>query len=190
LQQMGSFLRPLIRHILTKRQEREKLYESLDPFEPSFLQHDFRNFQIFRTDVVRTRFRRNRSHWTPFNVGVVELELLDGTRRRFILVGNQQQEEVLNLLLKFDPAIEVTGKPNPRLPPKPMSPAGRLITAVIAGVLFFCFGAFFAYLAIAGMAKNLGLLFVAALNFLGGLSSLLTAWKIYQNMSIPDEDSD
>src|SRR5262249_50669798 len=72
LQQLALFLRPLVWRRLEQRRERETLYDSVDPFGPSLLGHDQRNFQIVRSDVARTRFRRNRSLWCPFNVGRVE----------------------------------------------------------------------------------------------------------------------
>jgi hypothetical protein len=89
LQATALIFWPLVRKWLAQRRERELMYDSLDPFDPALLTLDERNFQIVRTDVARTWFRRNRSRWAAFNVGVVELELLGGTRRRLILAGNQ-----------------------------------------------------------------------------------------------------
>jgi hypothetical protein len=108
LQLLGLFLRPLVRRWLAQRQEREAMYDVADPFDPSLLNYDRRNFQVPRSEVTRTRFRRNRSLWTAFNVGVVELELVDSTRMRFLLVGDQQPDEVLDLMREFDPDIEVS----------------------------------------------------------------------------------
>ena len=72
LQQAMLFLRPIVRRRLAQRCERETLYDAHDPFGPSFVGHDARNFQILRSDVAQVRFRRNRSLWTRFNVGKEE----------------------------------------------------------------------------------------------------------------------
>ena len=110
LQQAALFFGPFVRRCLIRRQEREAFYDSSDPFSPPFLEHDQRNFQIERMVVARTRLRRRRSLWTPINAGVLELELLDGSIRRFILAGEQHADDVLELLRTFDPWIEVSGK--------------------------------------------------------------------------------
>jgi hypothetical protein len=187
LQQMGLVLRPLVRRLLAQRQQREARFDALDPFGPALLDQDPRNFQILRTDVARMRFRRNRSLWTAFNVGVVELELLDGTRRRFILVGDQEPDTVLSLLQRFHPDPEVTGKPNRRPHPKPMSPSGRRRTLVLAAGLLLGFGALFGYAAWGGIAPNPAPLPIAVVNMLLGGWCLARAWRVSENQPIAEE---
>jgi hypothetical protein len=119
LQQSWLFLRTLVRRRLAKRREREALYDAVDPFSPSLLDLDERNFQLQRRDVAWTRLHTNRSWWTPINAGVVEIALLDGTKPRFVLVGDQDQGDVLRSMEGFDSAIEVTGNSNLESPPNP-----------------------------------------------------------------------
>jgi hypothetical protein len=167
------FFRPIINRCLARRREREEHYDASEPFSPTLLESDPRNFQIGRLDVTRTEFRRGRSLWTPFNVGVVELSLFDGSKRRFILVGEQEADDVLNLLRMFDPGIQVTGKARPvRRPPEPMTPA-QLRRALIVGVLVLLgFAGFFLYAGMSGRA-NAGLnLTLAAVNLLVALKCL------------------
>jgi len=108
LQHFSVFVLPLIRRGVARRWEREAFYDGIDPFGPALLEQDARNFQLRRSEVARTRFRKKRSLWTPLNVGVVVLECLDGTTRRFILVGDQEPDAVLELIQVFDPDVEVT----------------------------------------------------------------------------------
>jgi hypothetical protein len=188
LQQLGPFLRPLVRRRLAQRLERETLYDSLDPFAQSLLDFDPLNFQVLRSDIARTRFRRNRSLWTRYNVGVVELELLDGTTRRLILVGDQQPDDVLRLMQAFDAAIEITGKPNPLPRPKPMSPAGQRFLFVLLAGLLIGFAALFSYVAVAGVAHNPTLLPVAVVNVLAAGWCLVQAWRVPNNRPKPVEE--
>jgi hypothetical protein len=187
LQQLHLFLRLLVRRLLAQRREREARYDDLDPFAPSLLDHDPRNFQLSRSDVTRTRFRRNRSLWAAYNVGVVELELLDGTTRRLILVGDQEPEAVLELMRRFDPAIEVTGKPNPLPRPQPMSPAGKRLYFLLVAAALFGFGALFGYAGLAGVAPNLPFLPLAAINVLLGGWWLVRAWRAAKQPQEPEE---
>jgi hypothetical protein len=191
LQQMHLLFRPLVRRWLQQRQERESLYDSVNAFGPSMLQLDWRNFHIARADVMRTRFRRNRSLWTPFNVGTVELELLDGITQRLILAGEQESDTVLSLMQRFDPGIEVTGKskpmPRPRTP-KSISPAGKRRYYLLMASLLLGFGTLFAYAALAGVARNpIFYLVMAAVNALAGGWCLVRAWMV---CGTPEPDDD
>jgi hypothetical protein len=188
LQQLGLFLRPLVRRRFAQRQEREAMYDAVDPFGPLLLSHDKRNFQIARSDVVRTRFQRNRSLWAPFNVGAVELELLDGTTLRFILVGDQQPDDILRIIQRFDPAVEVSGKPNPLARPKPMSPGGKRFYFAMLACLFLGFGGLFGYVAGAGLAPDPMHWPLAIVNAFMGIWCLVKAWKIPENRPEPDGD--
>jgi hypothetical protein len=124
LQQSWRFLRPVIRRRLAQRRKREALYDSIDPFTACLLVQDARNFQMPKCDVAWTRLVTDRSWWTPFNAGIVEIGLRSGAKVRFILVGGQNRGEVLQIMERFDPAIEVTGKPRPRGVSRPTARAG------------------------------------------------------------------
>jgi hypothetical protein len=174
LQLAAVFFRRFVRRCLARRQEREALYDSSDPLSPQLLEQDPRNFQIDRSEVARTRLRRNRSLWTPFNAGVVEVTLFDGSIRRLILVGEQQADEVLDLLRKFDPGIEESGKSKPIEIPKPptLEARGRLFISL--ALMFLGYAGFFAY---AGLGLNPRLLVLAVVNLLGALWCLVSAWR-------------
>lgn len=178
LQQMRSLLRPIVRRRLAQRCERETLYDAHDPFGPSFLGHDARNFQILRSDVAQVRFRRNRSLRTRFNVGSVELLFLDGSTNRLILVGDQDPGTVMSLMQVFDAAMEVTGKPNPLPRPKPISATRKRTLLLRLAGLFICFGALFVAVAVAGVASNPAYIPIAVVNALAGGWCLLRAWRI------------
>jgi hypothetical protein len=96
---------------MERRSEREALYDALDPFSSEFLQRDRRNFHIARTDVLRVRFVQRQSMWTPLNVGKLQVEGLDGSVHQFILVNDQDSEEVVALLKAFSPEVEIVGRP-------------------------------------------------------------------------------
>jgi hypothetical protein len=185
LQQAWILARPLVRRWLAQRRERERFYNSLDPFGPELLHHDSRNFRIDKTDVVRSRFRRNRSLWTPFNVGSVEFELLDSTRRRFILVGDQEQELVLRLVQQFDPAAIVTGEPNSLRRRQQMTPEGKRRFYSLLGTFFSTFGAFCVYVAVAGMAPMLVHIPLAVINVAVGSWCYWNAWRVPQDLADP-----
>jgi hypothetical protein len=190
LQQLGWILRPMIRRLMARRQDREACYDALDPFDPSFLDHDPRNFHFMRTDIARTRFRRNRSYWTPFNVGVVEFELLDGMNRRFILAGDQQPESVLEIMRRVDPAVEVSGKPNPRPRPRSVSLAQQPVGLTLAGILLIGLAAVFTCGAAAGLVPGGTYLMCAALYLLLGGLCLVRAWSISRGQLSPDNRDD
>lgn len=180
-QSLTLLFRPLIRHCLARRQEREAFYDTVDPFGPDFLDLDPRNFQLQRTDVARTWFRRNRNWHMPFNLGTVELELLDRTKRRFILLEKQEPEAVLQLMRTFDPATEATGKPNP-WQHKPMTPTEkRLFYAVMALVLLGT-GVLLGYVQLAGFGRNpFFYLLMAVINVLAGAWCAVQACKSQKN---------
>ena len=174
LQQAAIFFRPFIRRCLARRQEREALYDSSDPLSPQLFEQDSRNFQIDRSEVARTHLRRRRSLWTPFNAGVLEVTLFDGSVRRFILVGEQQADEVLDLLRKFDPGIEESGKSKPIKTPKPPTPEARRRLFFFLAFMFLVYAAFFTY---AGLMLNPRQLPLAVVNVLVALWCLVSAWR-------------
>ena len=70
---------------------------------------------------------------------------------KLILIGHQQPDRVLELLLRFDPVIEVTGKASPRPVKKQLSPrAVQFYVAVLAAILFG-FAVAFGYCAMMGI---------------------------------------
>jgi hypothetical protein len=189
LQLLSLFLSPLLRRGFAQREARERLYDRVDPFAPTLLEHDSRNFHVPRSDVMWTRFRTNRSLWTGLNVSSVEFECLDGTRQRFILVGDQQHENIMQLLQKFDPAIDVTWKANLLPKPNPISPARTRSSMAFMGSLLLFFGAISAQAAIAGPGLNLALFAFAVLH-LGLGSRLLVRSRCWSNSGSPEEESD
>jgi hypothetical protein len=183
LQQAAIFFRPFVRRCLARRQEREALYDSCDPLSPQLLEQDQRNFQIERWDVTRTHLRRKRSLWTPFNDGVVEVTRFDGSTRRFILIGEQRADDVLDLMKTFDPGIEVSGKSNPLRTPKPPTPEARQRLFVIMALMFLAFAGFFGY---AGWRLDPKHLPLAAANVLLALWCLVSAWRQRQERPPPE----
>jgi hypothetical protein len=151
LQQLGPLVSPIVRGRLARRHEREMRYDGLDPFGADMLAQDPRNFHLPRTEVVRARFRRSRSLWTAFNVGSVELELQDGTKRRFILVGDQDPDTVFGLVREFDPRVELTGRPNQRQRPASLAPVSRRLQFALLAVFLFGCAALLGYAAWAGV---------------------------------------
>lgn len=190
LQQVGPLVRPLVRRRFARRRQREALYDSVSPFGPELLAHDPRNFQLPRADVARTRFRRNRSLWTPFNVGSVEFHLGDGRRWRFILVGDQDPDAVLDLVRGFDPAVEVTGTANPRRRPRPLSPAGRRRLHAVLAVWLLGAAALFGWAAWAGVGANPLHLPLAVANAVLGVWSLVTACRPPRGRAAPAAEPD
>ena len=118
------------------------------------------------------------------------LKALDGKTQRFILVGDQDADEVLRIMQEFDPAFEVTGKPNPLRRPKPMSATrARCIFAVLAVVLLG-FGALFAYSAVAGLAPNPRHLSLAVVNILLGVWCVVMVWTVSRKSQNPKGPAD
>jgi hypothetical protein len=185
LQSAGLFLYPLVRRWLARRREREALYDTLNPFSPLFLEQDARNFHIPRSEVARTHLRRNRSLWTAFNVGKVEVEFLDGSVRRFILVGYQQVEEIFSLMKTFDPDIEATGKSKSLPQPKGLAPAQRQLLLVLMGLMLLGFAIFFGYAWWGGRGNAPKLLPLAIVNSLAAIWCFLMAWRTGRNKPRP-----
>ena len=186
-QHASLFFRPLVRYWLTKRLERETLYDSLDPFGSSFMEQDPRNFRILRSEVARTRFRRNRSRWTRFNVGVVEIELLVGVKRRFILVGDQPPDAIMQLMLEFDPELEITGKPNPLPLPKPISPAAQRRSFVVLGFFLIALSVLIGYLALTRVPPRPTDWPLVVFNLMAAIWTFVMAWRVSGTQ--PEADS-
>lgn len=182
-QHFTPLLYPWIQRILDRRRERESLYDSIDPFSTRFLELDPRNFRIAREDVVRSRFNRNRSIWTPLNSGVVMIELIDGRVRRFILVGEQATDDVLELMKRFDPAIEIYGrtKPSPRANSNPTR-NNRLVYGWFALILF-CLALLFTSFALDAPVKKPNFISLAIVNSLAG------AYCLARSLRRPDDST-
>jgi hypothetical protein len=96
---------PLLRRLLARRREREARHDAADPFSPRFLELDRRNFYIPREHIRRARLRRGWL-WARSHSGLLELELLSGPARRFVLVGEQDVQHVREILTKLRLEIE------------------------------------------------------------------------------------
>ena len=105
----GLFQRRLARSFQRQEQRRSR-YDEMDPASRAFLAEDDRNFQIHRNEIMKMTVDRKRSLWTPYNVGAVNLELVSGGRRRFILVGDQDAEAIAGWLSLFCPQAWIAGK--------------------------------------------------------------------------------
>lgn len=163
-----------------RRREREYFYDSANPFVPKFLDHDSRNFQVSRAEVVGCRLQRRRSYWTPFNVGTIELKMLDGSVRKLILYGDQDADAVLDIMRAFDPSIDAVGvwvaTPIRRLPNPRRTRWARRIRIVSAIFCSALFGLGFCRIALQLRGLGLGDLRFAAL----GIASLLAAtWMTF-----------
>jgi hypothetical protein len=178
LQHLLLVLAPLVRRLLSRRAEREARYDTLDPFEPTLVDYDRRNFRISKSDIARTKLRRNRSLWTTCNVGAVEIELLDRTNRRFILVGEQDQDEILKLMQQFDPGIEVRGKANPRPRPRTLSTRGKRLLLAIVALLLVCQGSLFAHAALTRLKRDPTLWPISVASFLAAGWFVVRACKV------------
>lgn len=141
LQQLYLVLGPLVGRWLAARERREAIYEGIDPWSADFLAADGRNFRIARSEVVHICVRRNRSLWTVANLGSCQVKLVDGTTRRFIFVGDQEQERIHAMLRAFDPRVEISGTPS--APPKPVPPWLQNLAAYLLLMMLLLFGLLF-----------------------------------------------
>jgi hypothetical protein len=151
LQGLYPFLSSVVTRRLTARKRREAFYDRTDPWSADFLLADPRNFRITRSEVLRSRMRRNRSLWTPDNLGSWELEMVDGKTRRFIVIGGQDQERICELLRVFDRRVEITGSPPPRR--KPATPGQRKLAKAVMFLTLSAFGCWFGAIALFGKIK-------------------------------------
>ena len=101
LQSFRFLLSGVLKRTIECRKEREDRYDAMVPAGESFLGEDKRNFRIDRHQVVRITVKRNRSLWTPLNVGTVRIEFGDGSNRRFILVGDQDADVIADSMKRF-----------------------------------------------------------------------------------------
>jgi hypothetical protein len=153
LQELHFVLKPWVRKLLQARTERELHYDQFDPFGPRFLEHDSLNFQIERTDVLRTTFRRNRV-WHRPGSGAVDFVLPAGRKLRLIVKQGQPAEQIEKLLRVFDSGVEVTGQSTPVRTQQPASPRQRSAALWACAVLFLGFAAYFGYAEFVGKGAN------------------------------------
>jgi len=112
---LAYFLRKASQRRCDAWQARLAFYAGVDPFAPSFLTNDARNFHIPASNVLRIRFRRKVTQRAPLHAGVIDFQLADG-KRRLILCGEEKADDVIDWLRRLDPAIEVSGQAEKRLP--------------------------------------------------------------------------
>ena len=93
---LGVFALPLVPWLMRRRREREAFYDSLDPGSTEFISADSQNYMIHRSEVHSVVVRRRRSLWTGGipNAGSVDIHLIDGSRKRLILLGDQDRTAV------------------------------------------------------------------------------------------------
>ena len=96
------------------------------------------------------------------------------------------------MVQRFDPLIDVTGKPNPRPYPKALSPAAKRRNLVVLGVVFLCVSALFGYVGVVGIdgkVANPILVPMAIVNCVAGLWCFARAWKM-KGSQPQDKDPD
>ncbi|HMP02274.1 MAG TPA: hypothetical protein PKD86_18730 [Gemmatales bacterium] len=105
---LGLLFAPLVRRFAAQRAEREAFYDTLTPGSPDFLQADDLNFVLERTDVRKVVVDANRTWWTgaAANSGRIDFVLLDGSRRRLILAGEQDTAAIARLLVDSLGSVE------------------------------------------------------------------------------------
>ncbi len=107
---LGLLLSPLIKRWIRQRQEREQHYETIDPDGPDFLTADKRNFRLARLDIagalIKPKPKMSMRPWAKGNR--LEINMADGTKMQFILVGDQDAEHVRALLARIVPSVEIT----------------------------------------------------------------------------------
>jgi len=87
------------------------------------------------------------------------------------------------LMLGLDPAMDVTGTPNPMPRPSSMSPARKRFHYVLSAGVLLGFGSFFGYAALTRMAPNPAWLPLAVMNALVGSWCLVKACRVSRNSS-------
>ncbi|MFH1300779.1 MAG: hypothetical protein ABIK07_06930 [Planctomycetota bacterium] len=175
LQLFYLFLRNFVKRTLKKRKDLEARYDVMDPTESSFLEEDHRNFHIDRRQVVSITVNRKHSYWTPNNVGTVNIELTDGSVRRFILVSDQNADQIAAELRLFSPDTDISGKSVPHPIQRQPQRSDWLRFAFISFVLFG-FALFFLVAAILQLPRMNSYL-MAPLNLIGALYFLKKALK-------------
>ncbi|MFO0899624.1 MAG: hypothetical protein U0836_19525 [Pirellulales bacterium] len=152
--QIWPLMAPFVRRWLAKRKELEAYYDTLDPWSPETLRADTRNFELPRNHVLRSNFRRDRSWLTPDNYGRIDFELLDGSRRRLLVLGPDDQEAVIALLQVFDPKLVLSGQYRPVRKPAPKTPEQLRKKAIGAHLMLLLVGAVFLAFALSTAAKR------------------------------------
>lgn len=88
-------------------------FDSDDPSSAHFLLQDSRNIQIARADIVSVRLNRRSFLGRLYgqeNAGSLTVVTTNRSKHRWILLHDQNLDEVLELLTKFWPQTEATGK--------------------------------------------------------------------------------
>lgn len=97
---LGFLFLPIVRRAVRRRQEREEFYDTITPGSDEFVDADGRNFVIRRGEATQISVTSRQSLWTAGarNSGKLEIVLTGGRKRRFVLVGNQDADQVEELL--------------------------------------------------------------------------------------------
>jgi hypothetical protein len=109
---LGVLAGPLVRQLIRRRTERETLYDSLAPGSTEFLGADRRNFVIHRAEVYSVVVSMQRCLWTGRvpNKGRIDIHLVDGSRKRLILLGEQDATTIVAQLSGSLGEVEKTNR--------------------------------------------------------------------------------
>ena len=97
----GPVMALWVRRLVRKRTERESYYDALNPSSAEFLAANSRNFLLDGGSIERVTVNRKRSLWTAGipNSGSVQIILVGGTQQRFILVNQQDVDQIERSLI-------------------------------------------------------------------------------------------
>ena len=102
------FVFPLIRHKVRQRRRHEERDDALDPLSPEFLEMDHRNFRLGPEEIQRVVVSSSHVLWATNNSGSVVFHGWDGSRRKFILIGEQSIEPLRDQLGRLVPNVEAS----------------------------------------------------------------------------------
>ncbi len=125
---------------LRQLRQRELEYDQMDLASAEFLQRDRRNFRLAKADIVEVRADRKKRVWTGHSdiAGTLRLRLRDGSKREWIIVGEQNLEGIvsqlgpagLQVVLPPVPAAPLPATP-PATPPHP-TPGDDVLAEMLA----------------------------------------------------------
>ena len=89
------------RNFITKKTIHQ--YEGIEPESPEFLKINKANFQINCSDVVEIKFiaKKKTSMGAIPHTGSLFIKTSDGKKREFIILADQDGEDIQNLILRF-----------------------------------------------------------------------------------------
>lgn len=112
----ARLLMPFINAVLRWRDEREALYDLVDPFDPGFTTIDRRNFQIPADQILRIRFEHKFVLHVQECIGMMQVISFDRARLSLIVIGFEPAEQIIRQLRELDRGLEVD-RANPYLSP-------------------------------------------------------------------------